>query len=160
MENVQIKFVLNGETVEVSAPPSLTLLKLLRERLGLTGSKPGCERGECGACTVLLDGDPVNSCLILAPQVEGREVITIEGLADGDKLDPIQEAFISESAVQCGYCIPGMILSAKALLNRTPHPSRDEIKRAISGNLCRCTGYAKIIKAIEVCSASGATVEE
>ncbi len=120
MENVQIKFVLNGETVEVSAPPSLTLLKLLRERLGLTGSKPGCERGECGACTVLLDGDPVNSCLILAPQVEGREVITIEGLSAGDKLDPIQEAFISESAVQCGYCIPGMILSAKALLNRTP----------------------------------------
>ena len=160
MENTRIKFILNGEAVEVSASPSLTLLKLLRERLGLTGSKPGCERGECGACTVLLDGDPVNSCLILAPQVEGREVITIEGLADGDKLDPIQEAFISESAVQCGYCIPGMILSAKALLNRTPHPSRYEIKRAISGNLCRCTGYAKIIKAIEVCSASGATVEE
>lgn len=160
MENTQIKFILNGEAVEVSAPPSLTLLKLLRERLGMTGSKPGCERGECGACTVLLDGDPVNSCLILAPQVEGREVITIEGLADGDKLDPIQEAFISESAIQCGYCIPGMVISAKALLNRNPHPSRDEIKRAISGNLCRCTGYTKIIKAIEVCSASGAAVEE
>ncbi|MEA1927849.1 MAG: (2Fe-2S)-binding protein [Candidatus Auribacterota bacterium] len=150
MENVQVKFILNGEAVEVSAPPSLTLLKLLRERLGLTGTKPGCERGECGACTVLLDGDPVNSCLILAPQVEGREIITIEGIADGDKLDPIQEAFVSESAVQCGYCIPGMIISAKALLNRNPHPDRDEIKRAISGNLCRCTGYAKIIKAIEV----------
>ncbi len=160
MENVQIKFILNGEAVEVSAPPSLTLLKLLREKLGLTGSKPGCERGECGACTVLLDGDPVNSCLVLAPQVEGREVITIEGISDGEKLDPIQEAFISESAVQCGYCTPGMIISAKALLNRNPSPSRDEIKRAISGNLCRCTGYTKIIKAIEVCSASGAAVEE
>lgn len=150
MENVRVKFILNGEVVEVYTPPSITLLKLLRERLGLTGSKPGCERGECGACTVLLDGDPVNSCLILAPQVEGKEVITIEGLSDGENLDPIQEAFISESAVQCGYCIPGMILSAKALLSRDPHPNRDEIKRAISGNLCRCTGYAKIIKAIAV----------
>ena len=109
---------------------------------------------------MLLDGDPVNSCLVLAPQVEGREVITIEGISDGEKLDPIQEAFISESAVQCGYCTPGMIISAKALLNRNPSPSRDEIKRAISGNLCRCTGYTKIIKAIEVCSASGAAVEE
>jgi len=142
--------MLNGKAVRVETPPAFTLLRLLRERLGLTGTKPGCERGECGACTVLLDGEPVNSCLILAPQVEGREVLTIEGLADGDKLNPIQEAFIEKSAVQCGYCIPGMIMSATALLDTNPEPSRDEIKTAISGNLCRCTGYTKIIRAIEV----------
>ena len=150
MEEIAVQFTLNGQEVRVETPPAFTLLRLLRERLGLTGTKPGCERGECGACTVLLDGEPVNSCLILAPQVEGREVLTIEGLAEGEKLNPIQEAFIEESAVQCGYCIPGMIMSAKALLNTNPEPSRDEIKTAISGNLCRCTGYAKIIRAIEV----------
>ena len=149
MEIIKISFIINGAKTSVYAPPSLTLLKLLRERLGLTGTKPGCERGECGACTVLLDGEPVNSCLILAGQVDGREIITIEGLADGEELDPIQEAFIEESAVQCGYCTPGMIISARALLNRNDHPGREEIKRAISGNLCRCTGYVKIIKAIE-----------
>ena len=149
MEEIKISFVINGEKTSVYAPPSLTLLKLLRERLGLTGAKPGCERGECGACTVLLDGEPVNSCLVLVGQVEGREIVTIEGLADGDELDPIQEAFIAEGAVQCGYCTPGMIISARALLNRNDHPGREEIKRAISGNLCRCTGYVKIIKAIE-----------
>lgn len=150
MEDIKVSFVINGMETSISAPPSLTLLKLLRERLGLTGTKPGCERGECGACTVLLDGDPVNSCLILVGQVEGREIVTIEGLADGEVLDLIQESFVEESAVQCGYCIPGMIISAKALLNRNDSPSREEIKRAISGNLCRCTGYVKIIKAIEV----------
>ncbi|MDP8214916.1 MAG: (2Fe-2S)-binding protein [Candidatus Euphemobacter frigidus] len=150
MEEITVQFMLNGKAVRVETPPAFTLLRLLRERLGLTGTKPGCERGECGACTVLLDGEPVNSCLILAPQVEGREVLTIEGLADGDKLNPIQEAFIEKSAVQCGYCIPGMIMSATALLDTNPEPSRDEIKTAISGNLCRCTGYTKIIRAIEV----------
>ncbi|MEA1928680.1 MAG: (2Fe-2S)-binding protein [Candidatus Auribacterota bacterium] len=150
MDEITVKFTLNGKEVEAKAPPWFTLLRLLRERFGLTGSKPGCERGECGACTVLLDGEPVTSCLVLAPQVEGRAVETIEGLADGDQLDPIQQAFIDESAVQCGYCIPGMIMSSKALLNKNQSPSREEIKRAISGNLCRCTGYAKIIRAIEV----------
>lgn len=149
MEEIKVKFILNGEEVKVKAPPSLTLLKLLREKLGLTGTKVGCERGECGACTVLIDGQPVNSCLVLAPQVEGKEVQTIEGLVQEDKLHPLQEAFIEESAVQCGYCIPGMIMAAKALLDKKSDPNRDEIKRAISGNLCRCTGYTKIIKAIE-----------
>jgi len=150
MNETTVKFILNGEEVSVSAPPWFTLLRLLRERLGLTGSKPGCERGECGACTVLLDGEPVTSCLVLVPQVEGRNVQTIEGISEGDGLHPLQQAFIDESAVQCGYCIPGMIVSAKALLDKNDSPTRDEIKRAISGNLCRCTGYAKIIRAVEV----------
>jgi len=150
MKEITVKFILNGEEVSISAPPWFTLLRLLRERLGLTGSKPGCERGECGACTVLLDGEPVTSCLVLAPQVEGRNVQTIEGISEGDNLHPLQQAFIDESAVQCGYCIPGMIVSAKALLDKNDTPTRDEIKRAISGNICRCTGYAKIIRAVEV----------
>lgn len=150
MNEITVKFILNGEEVSVTVPPWFTLLRLLREKLGLTGSKPGCERGECGACTVLLDGEPVTSCLVLVPQVEGRKVETIEGLAGGDQLHPLQQAFIDESAVQCGYCIPGMIISAKALLDKNDSPTREEIKRAISGNLCRCTGYVKIIKAVEV----------
>ncbi|MFH1038512.1 MAG: (2Fe-2S)-binding protein [PVC group bacterium] len=153
MDEVTIQFQLNGEEVSVTAPPFFTLLRLLRERLGLTGAKPGCERGECGACTVLLDGEPVASCLVLAPQVEGRAVETIEGISDGERLHPLQEAFIEESAVQCGYCIPGMIMSAKALLDRNLNPARDEIKRALSGNLCRCTGYTKIIQAVEAAAA-------
>ncbi len=150
MNEITVKFILNGEEVSVTVPPWFTLLRLLREKLGLTGSKPGCERGECGACTVLLDGEPVPSCLVLVPQVEGRKVETIEGLAGGDQLHPLQQSFIDESAVQCGYCIPGMIISAKALLDKNDSPTREEIKRAISGNLCRCTGYVKIIKAVEV----------
>ena len=148
-DEIKVKFTLNGKEVEVEGPPSLTLLKLLREKLGLTGTKAGCERGECGACTVLIDGDPVNSCLVLLPQVEGRTVETIEGLEEGGKLHPLQQAFIDESAVQCGYCIPGMVMAAKGLLDKNPKPGREEIKQAISGNLCRCTGYTKIIKAIE-----------
>ncbi len=153
MSEINIKFTLNGREVAVEAPPTFTLLRLLRERLGLTGAKAGCERGECGACTVLLDGEPVTSCLILVPQLAGRRVETIEGIGDGEKLHPLQRAFIEESAVQCGYCIPGMIMSAKALLDHNPQPSRDEIKVALSGNLCRCTGYSKIIKAVEVAAA-------
>jgi len=153
MKEIKIQFTLNGEKVEVSAPPSLTLLKLLRERLGLTGAKAGCERGECGACTVLIDGEPVASCLVLAPQVEGKTVETIEGVSRTGRLHPLQEAFVRESAVQCGYCIPGMIMAAKALLDRTLNPSREEIKQAISGNLCRCTGYVKIVRAIETAAA-------
>ena len=125
----------------------------MRERLGLTGAKAGCERGECGACTVILDGEPVTSCLVLAPRLEGRRVETIEGISSGEELHPLQEAFIDESAAQCGYCIPGMIMAAKALLDRNSGPSREEIKVALSGNLCRCTGYTKIIKAVEAASA-------
>ena len=153
MSEIEIRFTLNGQEVTVKAPPAYTLLRLLRERLGLTGAKAGCERGECGACTVLLDGEPVTSCLVLAPQVEGRRVETIEGIGSGEKLHPLQRAFIEESAVQCGYCIPGMIMSAKALLDHHSQPSRDEIKVAISGNLCRCTGYSKIIRAVEAAAA-------
>ena len=149
MPEIDLKFILNGEPVTVKCSPALTLLKLLREKLDLTGTKAGCERGECGACTVLLEGEPVNSCLILAPQVEGKNVWTIEGLARGEVLHPLQQAFIDKTAVQCGYCTPGMIMAAKALLDRNPSPTREEIKVAISGNLCRCTGYTKIITAIE-----------
>ncbi len=158
MDEITIQFKLNGKEVSVTTPPWFTLLRLLRERLGLTGAKPGCERGECGACTVLLDGEPVASCLVLAPQVEGRDVLTIEGLAAGERMHPLQEAFVEESAVQCGYCIPGMIMAARALLDRTLNPTRDEIKRALSGNLCRCTGYTKIIRAVE--KAAGKIREE
>ena len=152
MKEVVTQFTLNGEAMKVSTPPSLTLLKLLRERLGLTGTKAGCERGECGACTVLLDGEPVDSCLVLVPQLEGRRVETIEGLPRGDRLHPLQEAFIANGAVQCGYCIPGMIMAAKALLDRNRNPTRQAIKEAISGNLCRCTGYVKIVRAIQAVS--------
>ena len=149
MPEINLKFILNGAAVSVTCSPSLTLLRLLRERLDLTGTKTGCERGECGACTVLLEGEPVNSCLVLAVQVEGKNVRTIEGLARGEELHPLQQAFIDRTAVQCGYCTPGMIMAAKALLDRNSNPTREEIKVAISGNLCRCTGYTKIIEAIE-----------
>lgn len=145
-----VSVFVNGERVEGEVPASRTLLEFLREDLGLTGTKEGCGKGECGACTVLLDGAPVNSCLVLAYQADGRSVTTIEGLPQGSSLHPIQEAFVTEGAVQCGFCTPGMILVAKALLDTNPAPSREEIRRGISGNLCRCTGYAKIIKAIEV----------
>ncbi|MGI9861687.1 (2Fe-2S)-binding protein [Moorella naiadis] len=144
----------NGQEYRVEAPADITLLELLREYLGLTGTKEGCGKGECGACTVLLDGQAVNSCLIPAAKAEGAEVLTIEGLAAPDgKLDPIQEAFITEGAVQCGFCTPGMILSAKVLLDSNPHPDREAIKVALAGNLCRCTGYAKIITAVEKAAA-------
>lgn len=149
MKEIALNFVLNGSAVSAAVPPGLTLLKFLRERLGLTGAKPGCERGECGACTVLLDGEPVDSCLVLAAQVEGRSVETIEGLEKDGRLHPLQEAFVAETAVQCGYCTPGMIMAAKALLDRNPRPGRAEIKSALSGNLCRCTGYTKIFAAVE-----------
>lgn len=145
----QFNLKINGKEVKVEAPAGITLLELLREYLGLTGTKEGCGVGECGACTVLLDGVPVDSCLLPAAKAEGREVTTIEGLAEGEKLHPLQEAFITEGAVQCGFCTPGMIMSAKALLDREPHPTREQIKEAISGNLCRCTGYAQIVRAVE-----------
>ena len=143
-----MRFVLNGKPVRAFVKSNLTLLDLLRHDFKLTGTKKGCDRGDCGTCTVLLDEKPVNSCLILAPKVNGRKVTTIEGLGEPSRLDPLQESFVNFKAVQCGFCSPGMLLVAKALLNENPHPSREEVKRAISGNLCRCTGYTQIIDAI------------
>lgn len=142
-----IEFSLNGKNVSARCSTDTTLLSLLRNNFHLTGTKEGCCVGECGACTVLLNGRPVNSCLVLALSVAGQEVLTIEGLAS-DQLHPLQEAFIEAGAVQCGYCTPGMILSAKALIDSNPHPDPKDITEAISGNLCRCTGYAKIIDAV------------
>jgi aerobic-type carbon monoxide dehydrogenase small subunit (CoxS/CutS family) len=144
-----IKFKLNGKSVQVEVSPHWTLLRLLREKFGLTGTKEGCGIGECGACTVLLDGIPVNSCLVLAPKVEGREVQTIEGLGSRDILHPLQKSFIDHGAVQCGFCTSGILMSSKALIEKNPHPTREEIKEAISGHLCRCTGYHQIIEAIK-----------
>lgn len=150
MNKVKIKFNLNEKNVEIETEPNKRLLDMLREDFRLTGVKEGCAEGECGACTVIIDGKAVTSCTVLAPQVDGCSVTTIEGLCKDGKLHPIQEAFVKNGAVQCGFCTPGMILSAKALLDKNPHPTREEIKTAISGNLCRCTGYEKIIKSIEV----------
>ena len=144
-----ISFNLNGEDIQVLAEPNRTLLDLLRDDLGLTGTKKGCEAGECGACTVMLDGRPVNSCNTLAAEVEGCKVITVEGVAQDGQLSPLQRQFIDKWAFQCGYCTAGMIMSAKALLERNSHPTELEIREAIEGNLCRCTGYVKIIEAIQ-----------
>ncbi|ATW27164.1 (2Fe-2S)-binding protein [Candidatus Formimonas warabiya] len=146
-DEIKVSFTVNRKAVEIVCSSDATLLEVLRDQLRLTGTKHGCGVGECGACTVILNGKAVNSCLILAGSVEGQEVLTIEGLAEDD-LHPIQRAFIEEGAVQCGYCTPGMILSAKALLDENPAPSQEEVKVAISGNLCRCTGYHQIVSAI------------
>jgi carbon-monoxide dehydrogenase small subunit len=146
-------FRVNGEAREALYRPHTTLLELLREDLQLTGTKHGCELGECGACTVLVDGVPVLSCLVLAQAVEGHEVSTVEGMADGPRLHPLQQAFVELGAAQCGYCTPGVLLAAEALLAETPAPTRDDIKLALSGNLCRCTGYIKIYEAIELAAA-------
>ncbi len=139
----------NGQDHEVYTSVHKTLLEVLREDLNLTGTKHGCELGECGTCTVLIDGEPVLSCLTLPVQVQGREITTIEGLADGAMPHPLQTAFGELGAAQCGYCTPGVLMSSKALLDKNPHPSRDEIKHALAGNLCRCTGYNKIYEAVE-----------
>jgi carbon-monoxide dehydrogenase small subunit len=155
MKKVKISFVINGKKKEMVISPNTTLLELLRDHLGLTGTKNGCEAGECGACTVLLDGRPVYACLVLAPKVDGKEIITIEGIGEEGKLHPVQKAFLTHGAVQCGFCTPGMILAAKALLDENPYPSREEIEDAISGNLCRCTGYLQIVKAIEASGKGG-----
>ena len=148
-----ISFELNGEPCEVAFAPHKTLLEVLREDLGLTGTKHGCELGECGTCTVLLDGRPVLSCLVLGLACEGHAIKTIEGMAQGAKLHPLQEAFADLGAAQCGYCTPAFLLAAEAMLAENPRPSRDEIKQALSGNLCRCTGYIKIYEAVELAAA-------
>ena len=147
--NVQIGLTVNGEPVEAWFAPYKTLLEVLREDLNLTGTKHGCELGECGACAVLVDGVPQLSCLVLALECEGRSIETVEGMGDGARLHPLQAAFADLGAAQCGYCTPGILLTAKALLSKEPHPSRERIKEAISGNLCRCTGYQQIFEAIE-----------
>ncbi len=143
-----VKLKINGHDYDLELAPQTTLLEVLRDHLGLTGTKEACDGGECGACTVLCDGGPILSCLTLAREAEGKAITTIEGLAQGGKLSPLQEAFVTEGAIQCGFCTPGMVLSAQALLSRNPHPSKEEATRALSGNLCRCTGYAKAIAAV------------
>lgn len=148
MEKQLTRLRINGEDHELQISANETLLEVLREHLSLTGSKEGCQDGSCGACTVLLNGKPVRSCLILAVEAEGKDILTIEGLARGEELHPIQEAFIKHGGVQCGFCTPGMILTAKALIDSNPEPTETEIKEAISGNLCRCTGYTKIVESI------------
>ena len=148
MKKRVIELNVNDETHELLISPNRTLLEILREDLGLTGAKKGCDQGVCGTCTVLIDGKPVRSCLTLAVEAQGKKITTIEGLEVGGRITPLQEAFLSEGAVQCGFCTPGMILTAKALLEENPTPTKEEVLRAISGNLCRCTGYFKITKAI------------
>lgn len=150
-----ISLQVNGETVDLLVEPRRTLVQVLRDDLGLKGTKIGCNVGECGACTVLVDGIATLGCLTLAVAVQGREITTIEGLAQGDRLDPLQENFIEHGAIQCGFCTPGVILSAKSYLRENAAPTREEIKEAIGGNLCRCTGYVKIIDAIEATSRKG-----
>jgi len=149
----RISFLLNGEVQELEIEDHWTLLYLLREELGLTGTKEGCGSGECGACTVLVDNKAVNSCLYLAAEADGKEVLTIEGLASPDgTLHPLQRAFVENGAIQCGFCTPGMILSAKALLDENPSPTEEEIRHALAGNLCRCTGYLQIFRAVKAAS--------
>jgi carbon-monoxide dehydrogenase small subunit len=148
MKKVTIHTLINHKHYELEIMPNLTLLSLLREELGLTGTKCGCEVGECGACTVLMNGKAINSCLVLAPQIDGQEILTVEGLTSGNKLHPLQESFLNHDAVHCGFCTPGMLMSAKDLLDHNFNPAEEEIRTAISGNLCRCSGYQQIVDAI------------
>jgi carbon-monoxide dehydrogenase small subunit len=149
MANHSITVTVNGLEETVDVPSNMTLLGMLRDKLALTGTKNGCEAGECGACTVLVDGEPVNSCMMLAVEVDGRQVTTVEGLASEGQLSRLQEAFVAHNAVQCGFCTPGVLISAHALLERNPHPTEEETRAALVGNLCRCTGYLRIIEAIQ-----------
>ena len=149
MKKVSINFTINGEKISMDVEPNLTALRILRERLDLTGAKEGCGAGECGACTIIVDGLAMNSCLMLAPELDGKDIRTIEGLAQNGKLTDVQQAFIDHAALQCGYCTPGFIMSTTAMLEENPKPTREEIEISLSGNLCRCTGYKRIIEAIE-----------
>jgi carbon-monoxide dehydrogenase small subunit len=158
-KKVHIQTCINGEEVEFLCEPRQTLLEVLREGLGLTGTKEGCSNGNCGACSVILDGVMVNSCLVLAVEVQGKSVTTIEGIATLQGLHPLQEEFLSQGAVQCGFCTPGMILAAKSLLDHNPRPSESEIRYWLSGNLCRCTGYEKIVRAVQAAADRMASVE-
>jgi aerobic carbon-monoxide dehydrogenase small subunit len=153
---MRLAFFVNGLYQEVDVRPAARLIDVLRDTLGLTGTKEGCSEGECGACTVLVDGLAVDSCLVLAAQVRGKHVLTVEGLAGDEGLDALQQAFIDEGAVQCGYCTPGMLMSAKALLLRDPSPTETDIRLALAGNLCRCTGYTAIVKAVQSAAAAAA----
>jgi len=148
----QIKLKVNCLEYEVLIKPHWTLLDVLRNEIGLMGTKKGCDKGECGACTVIMNGEAILSCLVLAIQCQGKNILTIEGLAQDGKLDSLQDAFVKYGAIQCGFCTPGMIMASRALLNKIPHPSEEEIKRGLSGNLCRCTGYTKIIAAVQKAS--------
>jgi len=145
----RITLTINGEAELVDVPSNMTLLQMLREKVALTGTKNGCAAGECGACTVMLNGEPVNSCMVLAVECDGASIVTVEGLADDGRLDPVQEAIVEQGGVQCGFCTPGILISARALLNRNPHPGDAEIREALVGNLCRCTGYLRIIEAVK-----------
>jgi len=144
-----ITVTVNGTLEVLDVRANMTLLQMLREKMALTGTKNGCGAGECGACTVLLNGEPVNACMVLAVEVDGAEIITVEGLAHDNRLDVVQQAFVDEGGVQCGFCTPGMLISARALLDRNPNPTEDEIREALVGNLCRCTGYTRIVRAIQ-----------
>jgi carbon-monoxide dehydrogenase small subunit len=144
----KIELLVNGEPYDIEVDVHRTLLEVLRENVGLTGTKKGCDEGNCGACTVLMNGKPVTSCLVLAIEAHGKEIVTIEGLAVDGKLHPVQEAFVQHGAIQCGFCTPGMVLTAKALIDNNPKPSEEEVRKAIEGNICRCTGYVKIVEAI------------
>jgi carbon-monoxide dehydrogenase small subunit len=144
----EIKLRVNGQEREITVEPRQTLLDVLRNDLGLTGTKEGCGNGNCGTCTVLLDGKPISSCLVFAVEAEEQDIITIEGLSQAGKIHPLQQAFVEEGAIQCGFCTPGMILTAKAFLDSNPHPTESQVRQAIAGNLCRCTGYDKIVRAI------------
>ena len=155
MSTMQIRLEVNGQTHELTIPSHRTLLDVLREALDLTGSKRGCDRGECGSCTVLLDGKPVYSCITLAAQVRGRSIVTVEGLANDGQLDPVQQAFLDEDGGQCGYCTPGFLMSARALLDANPHPTDAEIREALSGNLCRCNAYGRILQSVRTAAERG-----
>jgi len=149
MANHQISLTINGETEQVVVPSNITLMQLLRDKLALTGTKNGCNAGECGACTVLLNGEPVNSCMVLAVECDGMQVITVEGLVKDGVLDPVQQTIMEHGGVQCGFCTPGILISARALIDRNANPSDDDIREALVGNLCRCTGYLRIVDAVQ-----------
>jgi len=155
-----VSLTINGDPQTAMVKANTVLVNLLREEYDLTGTKKGCELGDCGSCTILLDGRPVNSCLVLALEADGSEIVTVEGLTERGELDRVQQAFLDKAAVQCGYCTPGMILSAKALLDRNPDPTEEEIREAIAGNLCRCTGYVNIVRAIKAAAGQEASTQE